>query len=65
MWNSFADCIFSVDELEEAVFQILRFESKKPPYQQVIQWRGAEMAFSNNIMNSPDGSSRSNDGWKY
>jgi hypothetical protein len=36
----------------------------KPVYQQVIQERGTAPTFSNNMMDSPDGSSRPNDGWK-
>jgi len=36
----------------------------KPVYQQVIQERGVAPTYSNNMMDSPDGSSRPNDGWK-
>ncbi len=36
----------------------------KPVYQQVIQERGTAPTYSNNMMDSPDGSSRPNDGWK-
>ena len=36
----------------------------KPIYQQVIQERGTAPTYSNNMMDSPDGSSRPNDGWK-
>jgi hypothetical protein len=36
----------------------------KPVYQQVIQERGTAPTFSNNMMDSPDGSTRPNDGWK-
>ena len=36
----------------------------KPPYQEVIQERGTAPTFSNNMMDSPDGSQRPNDGWK-
>jgi len=36
----------------------------KPVYQQVIQERGPAPTYSNNMMDSPDGSSRPNDGWK-
>ena len=36
----------------------------KPVYQQVIQERGLAPTYSNNMMDSPDGSSRPNDGWK-
>jgi len=36
----------------------------KPVYQQLIQERGTAPTYSNNMMDSPDGSSRPNDGWK-
>jgi len=36
----------------------------KPAYQEVIQERGTAPTFSNNMMDSPDGSQRPNDGWK-
>jgi len=36
----------------------------KPVYQEVIQERGVAPTYSNNMMDSPDGSSRPNDGWK-
>ena len=36
----------------------------KPVYQQVIRERGTAPTYSNNMMDSPDGSSRPNDGWK-
>jgi len=36
----------------------------KPVYQQVVQERGVAPTYSNNMMDSPDGSSRPNDGWK-
>ena len=36
----------------------------KPNYQEVIQEKGTAPTFSNNMMDSPDGSQRMNDGWK-
>ena len=36
----------------------------KPVYSEVIQERGTAPTFSNNMMDSPDGSQRPNDGWK-
>ena len=36
----------------------------KPVYSEVIQERGTAPTFSNNMMDSPDGSQRMNDGWK-
>ena len=36
----------------------------KPVYSEVIQERGTAPTFSNNMMDSPDGSQRANDGWK-
>lgn len=36
----------------------------KPVYSEVIQEKGTAPTFSNNMMDSPDGSQRMNDGWK-
>ena len=36
----------------------------KPVYSEVIQDKGVAPTFSNNMMDSPDGSQRMNDGWK-
>ncbi|MCX6934726.1 MAG: hypothetical protein NTZ01_00780 [Verrucomicrobia bacterium] len=38
--------------------------ANKPVYQEVIQERGTAPTYSNNMMDSPDGSSLPNDGWK-
>ena len=36
----------------------------KSVYSEVIQEKGTAPTFSNNMMDSPDGSQRMNDGWK-
>jgi len=36
----------------------------KPVYSEVIQEKGVAPTFSNNMMDSQDGSQRMNDGWK-
>ena len=36
----------------------------KPVYSEVIQEKGVAPTYSNNMMDSPDGSQRMNDGWK-